>query len=138
MSNSMKKPDRYVYPAVFEYEPDQEIAVVFPDLDCATSGADEEDALFSARECLGGRLALMEELGEVIPAPSKLKDIQTGPNEKAFLIDVYMPSVRMANSNRAVNKTVTLPAWLNALAMERGINFSQVLQEALKAQIQKA
>ena len=29
----MKKIERYFYPAVFTYEPEQEIAVVFPDLD---------------------------------------------------------------------------------------------------------
>ena len=48
---------------------------------------------------------------------------------------VYMPSIRMANINRSVNRTVTLPAWLNAAALERNINFSQVLQDALKAQL---
>ena len=46
-----------------------------------------------------------------------------------------MPSVRMANENRAVNRTVTLPAWLNAAALERNINFSQVLQEAMKTKM---
>ena len=30
---------------------------------------------------------------------------------------------------------VTLPAWLNAAALERNINFSQVLQDALQAQL---
>ena len=135
MTEKIKKPDRYVFPAVLVYEPGQEISVLFPDLDCATSGVDEADALYSARECLGGTLALMEELGMQIPTPSKMKDLQTAANEKAFLVDVYMPSVRMANSNKAVNKTVTLPAWLNAKAMECGINFSQVLQDALKAQL---
>mgnify|MGYP006922389638 CR=1 FL=1 len=48
----MKKAERYVFPAVFTYEPDQEIAVVFPDLDAATSGTDDNDALLSARELL--------------------------------------------------------------------------------------
>jgi len=51
------------------------------------------------------------------------------------LVDVYMPSIRNANANKSVNRTVTLPAWLNAAALERNINFSQVLQEALKQQI---
>ena len=46
-----------------------------------------------------------------------------------------MPSIRNANVNKSVNRTVTLPAWLNAAALERNINFSQVLQEALKQQI---
>jgi hypothetical protein len=48
----MKKPERYSYPAVFAYESDQEIAVVFPDLDVATSGINDDDALISARELL--------------------------------------------------------------------------------------
>ena len=52
-----------------------------------------------------------------------------------MLVDVYMPSIRMAKINRSVNRTVTLPAWLNAAALERNINFSQVLQDALKSQM---
>ena len=131
----MKKVDRYFYPAVFSYEPDQEIAVVFPDLDVATSGENEDDALISARELLGLTMAGLEEDGEPIPAPTLLKDIALESNERAVLVDVYMPSVRMAHVNRSVNRTVTLPAWLNAMALERGMNFSQVLQEALRAQL---
>ncbi len=41
----------------------------------------------------------------------------------------------MAQNNRPVNRTVTLPAWLNAAAMENGINFLQLLQDALKVQL---
>ena len=131
----MKKKDRYFYPAVFSYEPDQEIAVVFPDLDVATSGVDENDALLSARELLGIVLFGLEEDGEPLPQPSALSSIPLAANERSVLIDVYMPSVRMANVNKSVNRTVTLPAWLNAAAMENSINFSQVLQEALKQQL---
>ena len=50
-------------------------------------------------------------------------------------LDVYMPSVRLARVNRSVNRTVTLPAWLNAAALERNVNFSQVLQDALRTQL---
>lgn len=131
----MKKTERYIFPAVFTYEPGKEIAVVFPDLDAATSGTDDNDALFSARELLGCVLYGMEEDGEEIPAPTPLSDVETAENERAVLVDVYMPSIRMAKVNRSVNRTVTLPAWLNAAALERNINFSQVLQDALKAQM---
>lgn len=131
----MKKTERYFYPAVFIYEADKEIAVDFPDLKCATSGINDEDAFLSARELLGCVLNGLEEDGEEIPAPTPLSEIKTKKNERAVLIDVYMPSVRMANVNRAVSRTVTLPAWLNAAALERNINFSQVLQEALKSQL---
>ena len=49
----MKKTERYFYPAVFTYGHGQEIAVDFPDLKCATSGINDDDALLSARELLG-------------------------------------------------------------------------------------
>lgn len=128
----MKKVERYFYPAVFTYEPGQEIAVIFPDLDVGTSGENEDDALISARELLGCVLYGLEEDKEDIPAPTPLSDIHTEENERAVLVDVYMPSIRMAQVNRSINRTVTLPAWLNAAALERNANFSQILQDALK------
>ena len=131
----MKNPDRYCYPAVFTYEPGQEIAVFFPDLDVATSGKDDTDALLSARELLGISLCGLEEDGEDIPSPTPLSSVELESNECAVLVDVYMPAVRLAHINRSVNRTVTLPAWLNAAALERNINFSQVLQEALKERL---
>jgi len=42
-----------------------------------------------------------------------------------------MPSIRLANANKSINRTVTLPAWLNSLALEKGVNFSGLLQDAL-------
>lgn len=104
-------------------------------MNCATSGTDDNDALLSARELLGCVLCGLEEDGEQLPAPTPLSQVQLQSNERAVLIDVYMPSIRMAQINRSVNRTVTLPAWLNAAALEHNINFSQVLQDALKNQL---
>lgn len=92
----MEKVERYFYPAVFTYEPDQEIAVVFPDLNCATNGVDDNDALLSARELLGCVLNGLEEDGEEIPTPTSLCDVKIQENERTVLVDVYMPSIRMA------------------------------------------
>lgn len=131
----MKKADRYFYPAIFSYEDRQEISVVFPDLDVATSGVNEDDALLSARELLGCVLFGLEQDNEPIPEPTHLQNIALQENERAVLVDVFMPSVRTANINKSVNRTVTLPSWLNSAAMERNINFSQVLQDALRDQI---
>ena len=134
----MKKPERYFYPAVFTYEDGQEIAVEFPDLDVATSGNDDTDALLSARELLGCVIFGLEEDGESLPLPTPLSQIKLQSNERAVLVDVYMPSVRSAHINKSVNRTVTLPAWLNTAALEHNINFSQVLQDALKEQLHMA
>lgn len=82
----MKKVERYFYPAVFTYEPGQEIAVDFPDLKCATSGINDDDALLSARELLGCVLNGLEEDGEEIPAPTPLAQVEVQPNERAVLV----------------------------------------------------
>lgn len=131
----MKKNDRPIYPAVFTCEEGQEIAVVFPDLDVATSGTDDADALASARELLGAVLYGLEEDGEAIPAPSSAFSVPVQDNERVVLVDVFMPAVRMAQQTRSVNRAVTLPAWLNAIALENNLNFSQVLQNALMEQL---
>lgn len=131
----MKKAERYFYPAIFTYESGKEIAVVFPDLNSTTNGKNDDDAFLSARELLGCVLYGLEEDGEEIPAPTPLSQVEARKNERVVLIDVYMPSVRMAKVNRSVSRTVTLPAWLNAMALEHEVNFSQVLQEALKVQL---
>ena len=131
----MKKIERYFYPAIFTYEDGQEIAVTFPDLDVATSGLDEADALTSARELLGIVMFGLEEDKEPIPKPTPLNQLSLDSNESAVLIDVYMPSIRNANVNKSVNRTVTLPAWLNSTAVEHNINFSQLLQDALKNEL---
>lgn len=131
----MRKQDRYFFPAVYTYEDGQEIAVEFPDLDVATCGKDDADALLSARELLGITLLGLEEDGEAIPEPSKLSALSLASNQRAALVDVYMPAVRLAGVNKAVTRTVTVPAWLNAAALGQGFNFSQVLQEALKEKL---
>lgn len=134
----MKKNDVYVYPAILTFEEGQEIAVTFPDLPgCATSGTDEKDAISCGKEALGLHLWGMETDNDVIPTPSSIKDVQKEleDNECIAMIEVFMPSVRMSQENKSVNRTVTLPAWLNARALENKVNFSVVLQEALKERL---
>lgn len=129
----MKFPNYYCYPAILTYEDGYEIAVTFPDLPgCTTSGQTEEEALRMAQEAMGGHLWCMEEDGDPIPEPTSLKDVALEENETVTLVSVYMPAIRLAETNKSVNRTVTLPAWLNAAAIERGINFSQLLQESIK------
>ena len=130
----MKQVERYFYPAVFSYAPDQEIAVTFPDLDVATSGTDDTDALLSARELLGCVLCGLEEDGEDIPAPTPLADVKLEDGERAVLVDVY--ALRPLGTGQPQRQSHRHPpAWLNAAALERNVNFSQVLQDALRTQL---
>ncbi|MEN6372227.1 MAG: type II toxin-antitoxin system HicB family antitoxin, partial [Armatimonadota bacterium] len=119
-------------PAVFQYEPEG-ITITFPDFPGCISEADsDEEAVKNAQDALASRLFADEEDRTPIPEPMKLVDIPLQSNERAVLIEVYMPIVRAQLKPKYVKRTVTLPEWLNIAAEKYGFNFSRVLQEALK------
>lgn len=127
----MKK-DSYIYPAIFEYEAEG-ISISFPDLPgCFSCAQTDEEAFFMAKEAMGLHLKGMETDNDDIPEPTSLKDIKIENNQKVVLIQVDMPVVRRAVDNISVKKTLTIPQWLNNIATREHVNFSQVLQEALK------
>lgn len=127
----MKK-NKYIYPAILEYNNDG-ISVEFPDLPgCFTCGNTTEEAINNAKEALGLHLYGMEQDNDPIPNPSSITKIKLNNNQVIALIEVWMPFIRDAIENRAVKKTLTIPKWLNDLAEENKVNFSYVLQKALK------
>lgn len=125
-----EKVKRYVYPAVFTYEDGQEIAVSFPDLDVATSGENDHDALMSARELLGCVMFGLEEDGEPIPKPSPLNAVYAQPNERVVLVDADMPLARMAQNNKVVNQTALSKEMLVKFFGENG-GISRLQEEIL-------
>lgn len=124
--------DNYIYPAVFDYAEDG-ISISFPDLPgCFSCAGSDEAAYFMARDAMRGWLLVAEKYGDEIAAPTPLKDVILEANQRAVLIDVNLAFYREAYKNRAVKKTLTIPAWLNDLAEKENVNFSFVLQTALK------
>ncbi|MEN6356031.1 MAG: type II toxin-antitoxin system HicB family antitoxin [Armatimonadota bacterium] len=131
----MKRNDHYVYPAVFDYS-DDGITITFPDLPGCISEADTDfDAMRMARDALGSRLYADLQDGTPIPEPTKLMDVELGSDQRAVLIDVDMELIRRRIKPVYVKKTLTIPEWLNKKASEKGINFSQLLQEALREKL---
>lgn len=87
-------------------------------------------AMSNAKEALSLHLFGMEEDGEKIPEADLLPEVDH--EEKVVLIQVWMTPFREQMRNQSVKKTLTIPAWLNAAAEEANVNFSQVLQNALR------
>ena len=128
--------DKYVYPALFSSADDDGISIEFPDLPGCFSCADtDEEALYMAEDVLGLWMLELEEDNEEIPAPTNLRDIEVGENQKTALISVWMPTVRKAINNKSIKKTLTIPQWLDIMAREKDINFSYILQEGLKKEL---
>jgi predicted RNase H-like HicB family nuclease len=127
----MKK-DRYIYPAIFSYDADG-ISIEFPDLPgCLPCANTTDEALQNAKEAMALHLWSMENDDDPIPEPSSIENIVSEPNQVVVLVEAYMPVYRDAIENQSVKKTLTIPQWLNRVAEEKHVNFSQVLQSALK------
>lgn len=133
------------YPACF-FKEESGYSVVFPDLsDLSTCGETLDEALRMAVDCLAGYLYWLKKGGEAAPAPSSVDAIRLADvaaelevsMDGAFvnIITVDVEEYAKTHFEKAVKKTLTIPAWLNTAALEQNINFSQVLQDALKAQL---
>ena len=127
---------KYAFPAIFTKE-EHGYSVVFPDLDgCATCGDTLPDAIEMAEDALCLMLYDHEEVGDTIPEASDIRVIATDENAIVSMVCCDTLEYRKLYDNKAVKKTLTIPNWLNTIAERAGINFSMVLQNALKAQLQ--
>jgi len=130
--------DTYIFPCVFIYK-DDGISIYFPDLDgCVSFGENEQQAFHNAKEALTLHLYGMEQDNEPIPNASMIKDVALDENEQALFIEAFMPAFRAKQANKFIKKTLTIPEWLNILAEKNDINFSQLLQSALKERLHLA
>lgn len=123
---------KYVYPAVFTPEQGGSYSVLFPDLDgCYTCGDNLQDAIMMAEDVLAFYLYDQERAGKDIPVSSKAEQVKLQEGEFVNYIACDTIEYAKMHNNRAVKKTLTIPEWLNEEATAMGVNFSQVLQEAL-------
>lgn len=123
---------KYVYPAIFTKE-ENGYSVNFPDINnCYTSGETLPEAVEMAEDVLCLMLYRAEERGEAIPEASNAKAFVVQDNEVVSLVACDTLEYRKLHDARAVKKTLTIPAWLNTLAEKNDVNFSAVLQSALK------
>ena len=126
---------KYVYPASFKPE-NEGYSITFPDLEnCFTQGENMADGLEAAADALCLALYDMEESGQAIPAASDLKAVKVEQGELVTLVMCDTIEYRRYYDNKAVKKTLTIPAWLNTMAERAGLNFSQVLQNGLKNEL---
>lgn len=127
----MDRPISYTYAALFLPEEDGRYSVFFPQLEgCITEGDSFEDARRMATEAMSLHLYGMEQDGEKPPEPNLA--VNSDPGQLVVPITAWMTPFRDEMENRAVKKTLTIPYWLNEAAEKRGVNYSQILQSALK------
>lgn len=119
------------YPAVFHKADQGERGywVEVPDLPgCFTQGDTMEETFKEVQEAVGLYLDENNDFNK----PSPIEKIQQDfPGESVMLVPYDSVAYAKKYKNKAIKKTLSIPEWLNEEASKRGVNFSQVLQEAL-------
>lgn len=124
---------KLIYPCVVRKEDDIYYAN-FPDFNVCFTDAESIDELFAnTKEVLNGVIFTM--LKNKMDLPAAGENIKLEEGEFLILVESPVGVIKDRINNMAVKKTLTLPAWMNEMAMEHNVNFSQVLQEGLKREL---
>ena len=111
------------YPAVFHPE-EVGFSVSVPDVEgCFTQGDTLEEAVEMALDAIG----LCLEGAETLPTPSLPNSVQTEPSDFVALVAFDQLEYQKKHNNRAVKKTLTLPAWLKEAAQVEGVSLNQYM-----------
>ena len=135
-----------VYPACF-FKEEQGYSVVFPDLGAATQGEDLQDAMNMAIDLLAGWIYDAWRENEEVLNPSNIEQIdlaqvwdveELGPVPEGSFVSMVSVDVKDYAKRvfeKKVNIKVTIPKWLKDYGIEKNINFSLVLTNALKQEL---
>lgn len=122
------------YPIVLTPE-EQGYTVYVPDFDMNTQGDDLTEAIEMARDAIGLMGIDMEDDNKIIPVPSNISSINVNGNDFVSLVVVDFVEYRKKNEVKFVRKNCTIPNWLCKEAEKANINFSAILQKALKSEL---
>lgn len=126
---------KYIYTALFTpIEDGPGYYVKVPDLPgCITTGNSLSDAIDQITDAMSAWLVVAEDEGEPIAPPTPQEELSLDSDSICSLISADTIEYRAKTDTSAVRKNVSLPSWMLRLADKRGINCSQVLQDALRS-----
>lgn len=125
-----------IYPALLELRDSGKYVARVPDVPgCVTSGRTLQELFENVKDALSGCLCVLEDEGEALPTPSDpvtlAKDGST-----VILVEIDLLRYREETDTRAVRKNVSMPAWMATMADRHNLNCSQLLQKAIRRELQ--
>lgn len=128
--------DEYIFTGYFTKHDEDDFEVSFYDFDhIVTYGENLEEAFVMAEDALKLELFDLYEDNKDIPEPTTFNNVTLSENKIPFMVKVSLKEIIKQYDNKSVKKTLTIPSWLNKEAERNNINFSQVLQEALRQKL---
>ncbi|MDR0326353.1 MAG: type II toxin-antitoxin system HicB family antitoxin [Oscillospiraceae bacterium] len=129
---------KYAYTAVLSLEPGtkETYNVSFPDLPgCHTFGESLSDAVDMAQDALCLWLYHHEKEQKAVPAATMPSRVELHGDDFTSVVSVDTEYYRRFHDNKLIKKTLNIPVWLNEQAECANVNFSQLLQKAIKAEL---
>ena len=118
---------KQAYPVIITKDKDFFVASI-PDFETGTQGE-------SLAEAIGMCGCYMQDEKKDIPIPTDIGNVTKEASDILTLVDVDFDEYRKKHEMRTVRKNVTIPSWLNEEAESANINFSALLQKAIKAEL---
>lgn len=127
------------YPLIITYTSDEYYEVNIPDfkLELGAYGETEEEAIDMAKNVIVSELELLEKECKKYPEPSSAKELSKKIVDNQYLVrlDFNLEYEKSLIKQVFKSRTVTLPTWLDMLAKNKNLNFSQILQKGLKQEL---
>ena len=125
---------KYTYPAVFEKEEEGGYSIYFPDVDgCYTQAENIAEGIEDAGDALCLMMYELEKQKRPIPKPSDIKAIVVGEDEIVTLIACDTVFYKNYAEGKSVKINATIPLWLKEEGEKHHVNFSQILQNGVRA-----
>ena len=125
---------KQAYPVIITKVKDFFVASI-PDFETGTQGESLAEAIEMARDAIGMCGCYMQDEKKDIPIPTDIGNVTKEASDILTLVDVDFDEYRKKHEMRTVRKNVTIPSWLNEEAESANINFSALLQKAIKAEL---
>ncbi|NEZ80406.1 HicB family protein [Clostridium botulinum] len=125
--------ENYIFPAIITKFEENDYNILFPNFENIISyGENLEEAYDMAEDALSLEIFDLWDDKEEIPEPIDVNSLTLEKNQTLILIKLNLKEdVLKKHDNEAVKKTLSIPSWLNKEALDKKVNFSQILQAGL-------
>ena len=135
---------KLIYPAIFYKDKESSgYSIIFPDIHTGATCCDSvSEGYYMAEDFLGCSLYDDYIEGNHMPKATRFEDVKIEDDEYSdmdlsfkTMIDIDMDDYIRRTSSKTIKKTVTIPSYLNEMAKASDINFSRVLTDGLKREL---
>lgn len=127
--------ENYQYQVIILDREDGTCDINIKDFNTTIEQVEKDKAVEIAREWIGKTINQFEKNKVPVPKETPITNIKNPIKGISTIIDIWMPYWRAQDKITYTKKTLTLPSWLEYLANEKNLNFSRVLENALRREL---